>query len=892
MIREAVSAALSASLVLLDDLQDVGGVFKISFLLAVVSIVVTQPTLGLTFRTSWDISKGLSAAAFLSFLSLLFIDLLIQFDENSPWRTFFFALVTFSASYYLVLWIKQPIARKFALAILAVMIIAELGDSSIGSFKEITVSIFSVYVSGLFGCLAGIPSVLVFPRFAVTELKTKIALASVQCLNVIENVVEAFLHEDEGTSRMLLLKSDHAIASFSTLLDKVEELLPSASDEMWIAQCLYQDDQFGGPKVIGQMKEQIASLRSLLWTLEELHSTVFDFNFDEGHFKFLSFYKDSLKKTVDSSSRLLLDFYQKRHPSPAIDTAEEIVMANRLAPEELSGLFYRASTELLFDKLQKDLICLLADYSKARTELIYSSKSEISSVRSARLASVEEKEPGLLKEQLQFKWTVGKYVAHTVFVFTVNDFVGHLLRLVATTKPKEKSPSPLENVQVNENLIELQALTEMQKLVSAESKPANVSSSRIRMFFHSIRAFLTPHNLSRRRLLIALRIALAITLASLTEFIPAASDYFENGFWAPLTVAFVSEDTLGSSFQSSIQRLQGTVIGAVYGYLALSIAKSNRILLVFLLVLIVIPSAAVRAGNRSSYAGLVTAFTAAIIMLALDPNENDDIRALALVRIEQTFIGISAYLVTMHVVAPIQASKLSRSEVIYGLKTIRIIFADIFRVYDYLAQTNTTAEVGTDVKQQLKVISRNFDSKLAELLSKLHFNLMLQEKLFLEASLEPEIWKLPFQEKTFQNILRIEKSIKRKLARLGSIVTRLFTLNNESKLIIFRTLKQTYSDLENAIFVHLSGLLDALESEDFVEHEAIIQLHRSFENYRNEHDEYVRTVVKNNLGGIPKVEVAQALLLNSLNFILQQLADDLIELGHHVADIAQSAYLS
>eukprot|EP00897_Mesotaenium_endlicherianum_P001339 jgi/Mesen1/1232/ME000129S00331 len=160
----------------------------------------------------------------------------------------------------------------------------------------------------------------------------------------------------------------------------------------------------------------------------------------------------------------------------------------------------------------------------------------------------------------------------------------------------------------------------------------------------------------RKQLLPAVRVSIACTVAG-----AIGTGFIEDfGFWAVVTVAFIIGGNQGGAFRAASLRLQGTVAGAIFGYLAVQVAKHNRVVAVALLVPWVVLTSYVRYSARSGYAGIVAAFTAAIIVIGYKGTQQE-VDVYALRRITETFVGVLCFVTVEGLVFPVRATWLLRA---------------------------------------------------------------------------------------------------------------------------------------------------------------------------------------------------------------------------------------
>lgn len=92
--------------------------------------------------------------------------------------------------------------------------------------------------------------------------------------------------------------------------------------------------------------------------------------------------------------------------------------------------------------------------------------------------------------------------------------------------------------------------------------------------------------------------------------------YYEvRGIWAPLQLILVFEVAIGTSFFIFLVRLSGVIFGCVLGYLSYAIGNGNRVAMVFILAIGIVPSFYVQLGSKYVKAGMVS--TVSMVVVAL-----------------------------------------------------------------------------------------------------------------------------------------------------------------------------------------------------------------------------------------------------------------------------------
>ncbi|KAF4345349.1 Lactobacillus histidine kinase [Fusarium beomiforme] len=116
----------------------------------------------------------------------------------------------------------------------------------------------------------------------------------------------------------------------------------------------------------------------------------------------------------------------------------------------------------------------------------------------------------------------------------------------------------------------------------------------------------------------ALKLTLAIMLLSWPAFVTSTRVWYSvmRGVWAPMQLFLVFEVAIGTSFHVFFIRLCGVLFGSVLGFASASIGGGNRIVMVFILILGIVPSFYVQLGTRYVKAGMISTVTMVVIGLA------------------------------------------------------------------------------------------------------------------------------------------------------------------------------------------------------------------------------------------------------------------------------------
>jgi Fusaric acid resistance protein-like len=168
------------------------------------------------------------------------------------------------------------------------------------------------------------------------------------------------------------------------------------------------------------------------------------------------------------------------------------------------------------------------------------------------------------------------------------------------------------------------------------------------------------------------KIALAVTITSFFVLLEQLQSRAKNSLWAVLVVVLVRQESTSSSFLTGYQRLEGTVVGAVYAFTMYQIfgcdtnqcgSNVSTPVLLFWLAL----CSFFRDGPRHGYAAIVAGFTPIVLFLGNTPST----AAGAWERVELTFTGIGIYLLIDNLIFPNRTDVALRAGVLKSIEVTR-----------------------------------------------------------------------------------------------------------------------------------------------------------------------------------------------------------------------------
>eukprot|EP01018_Ginkgo_biloba_P034008 Gb_26774 [translate_table: standard] len=255
----------------------------------------------------------------------------------------------------------------------------------------------------------------------------------------------------------------------------------------------------------------------------------------------------------------------------------------------------------------------------------------------------------------------------------------------------------------------------------------------IRQFFKRLGSLIDTN-----RLIIALKCSLALGLSALFGIL------FSNdrGYWAGIAVAISMGTSREATFKLANVRAQGTVAGSVYGVIASVLTQKFILLRVIALIPWVVFTSFLRQSKMYGYAGGVSAFIAAVIILGR--KNADPPSEFAIVRITETFIGIACYILVELLLQPRRASTLARNELVLSLNYLQNCTHSFISAQTSHLCVHSCSSALVELKEKEKRLQSHI-SRLRAFIE--------------EAKVEPDFWFLPFPGDTYSKLLESHSKI-------------------------------------------------------------------------------------------------------------------------------------
>ncbi|KAI2624822.1 hypothetical protein GGS21DRAFT_319545 [Xylaria nigripes] len=156
----------------------------------------------------------------------------------------------------------------------------------------------------------------------------------------------------------------------------------------------------------------------------------------------------------------------------------------------------------------------------------------------------------------------------------------------------------------------------------------------------------------------ALKMTIAALIVTLPAFVPATNEWYNSvrGTWATLQLILVFEVSVGTSLKGFFLRAVGAVCGCTIGLIAWEIGQGNRVALVIILALGILPGTYVQVATPYVKAGLIAMISLSVVGITTVVRVNDDLAWQTYVKRLICFLvgGTVALLVEM-IVFPVRA---------------------------------------------------------------------------------------------------------------------------------------------------------------------------------------------------------------------------------------------
>lgn len=306
----------------------------------------------------------------------------------------------------------------------------------------------------------------------------------------------------------------------------------------------------------------------------------------------------------------------------------------------------------------------------------------------------------------------------------------------------------------------------------------------------------------------ALYFSVEVLLAALIVVIRPLSRRLDFAIWAPITVCFLHQKSIGGSFRRAILRLEGTVAGAVFGYAVMLAVASSR---TWQLVLVTLWTAFIgyfRTNTYYGYASLVAVVTSVLIIYG-NPNPNVLPARFALSRIVQTFIGSAIVLfVSLFRRSPWTAPQL-RGAALSTLQQARELVLTLLEPARLAKDAAAALASGADTTAGSTLVAAVAGLRASlvggrspyDCIAALEALLAQQDGLVASTAIEPQLWREPVPVPQQLVFIAAQAKLTRSLTWLASAVTTLDQLGGFDSLADFVSPLRTTLTLIEAVLV-------------------------------------------------------------------------------------------
>jgi len=329
------------------------------------------------------------------------------------------------------------------------------------------------------------------------------------------------------------------------------------------------------------------------------------------------------------------------------------------------------------------------------------------------------------------------------------------------------------------------------------------SKKELFLSFASLFMFATPicQSLTNRESLLAAgRVTVACTLAALIVFIPYFQEAFHFGLWAPLTVIFVmNPQSFGATLHTSSLRMQGTAAGALFGYFTVLIANGNEAITCVCVFVWVTLSGYVRSSEKHSYAGVVAAFTAMVIIFLETPEDEMEglgvggVAGITFSRLVQTWIGVMLVMCVKLISKPSRATKELKQRIIKSLEVSQECVAAEFETFvnagEYMVDQDVVQGLIRNTETEIKKASQCLE----------------------QAELEPQLWNRPLEPGNYHKLIILLKELQYVLKTLNICTLAALRVGTGDQFQVFvAPMKESIKEIEDSNVKRLDTLIYGL----------------------------------------------------------------------------------
>ena len=687
------------------------GLLAVPYLFLVFAATTIRPTAGGTLAGIDVQFKGVLAAAV--------VDVVITGAQigrlSQTNRIVVVEVVLFVTSIPLAYYFRPPLARRFALAIHAlIMVEIALGVNQV--VLPLQTLLCAVLAYGVAFVLITLP----FPRLAADELLDRYQQSLLSLSGVFREIVRCYLSTEPIAPQVLNTALSSQLDAVFKSLSVMRRLQGEAAMECSLFPLCFPSCVTVGNPVIADPDR----IEQLYWIVTNLLSTLSTLHYSSYHAAFVHYLSDAFRRLSREQAAYLS---MLGSPDSCDVTAERVEQCMQRLDAAMAGAWsaYSRARRKLYGYAAAEQAREGAEQRKRRNSLwkghsrVHSDNGRTSafepdgdeSKEDAQLLTKTEKQAvdaaGVASDGSILLHGTQEVFTRSSFFYYVSRFhhCTHLLPLdhdvlavppttthSAASLTSAAAPSP------SARSVWPRKRFATRRLLARHLRDPLAWSC---LGFHPVRdaAYLvrTLHAFVRRPavdwawLQSSVIISFIVCVASLIAVIPQLSSrsVFPNAYWAPFTAAILASDTQGSMIQRAFHRLFGTLLGGLVGYLILLCFPDNWYGSLPLLGLWCFFMQFV---SNSSYAylGMLAAFTPIVTVFGYSeqPGGPDDlsVERYSLARMEEIAIGIGIAVLLSSVLWPVSSIRLLRSEMMVSVQSFKAALGHTSEIYDRLVR--------------------------------------------------------------------------------------------------------------------------------------------------------------------------------------------------------------
>ncbi|RLN48454.1 hypothetical protein BBJ28_00009361 [Nothophytophthora sp. Chile5] len=523
-----------------------------------------------------------------------------------------------------------------------------------------------------------------YPIFAITRLRDETRQASGDILDLLNVIVDSYCFKNKNVDHMNFLKLKLQ-RKFDAAAARHRRMLALMDDVWW-------EQLFGFHFALkfnrSVMKSYVRLVGSLISDLRSLNNAMQLEQYDQLHFMYMKVLQREIYVIQMRSGDLLNEISEEIHASAQRKCQYHLLGAISIAHICFVALVTVELELQAMKKLEMQMESTLHRYRSAQNRTLRTQK--------VTLKDIEGNVP------------------LNLFLFSLNSFCS--------------------------TLIEFQDM---------HNKKDFTGGRRARSFIvSSVKSFFLMHRYTRAHILEAVKVSVAIVMGI---FLAVYVYDFSNT--TPAAVAYVMGNHIGGSFSVTVNRVGGVVAGSVVPSVFqffISQICNPQFLNVFLSDVVLFVWVAISmyvnfVGGYSAYAGVVSAFIAAGILLRQSDvcyeNGSDSTSTIAISSyssLAQTSVGLVLFILVEMAMCPESATSLLRKNIQQTLKLQQKAFEVLFGHH-----LSSSGKMSEDTMEELRhILQVQIPAQLVE-----------QQALLKEADAEPQLWRPAFSKQKYEAVL-------------------------------------------------------------------------------------------------------------------------------------------